>query len=94
MTTPNPDWPNVLVPMPVRFSLDPAGAMYFRMANVPGFLDMRKHPEMYIGLARNLFLPHVASLNTAPELGGRTPEAFTELPELATVADDIARWLS
>lgn len=94
MTAPNPDWPSVLVPMPVRFTFDPAGLMYFQLSGVPGAMDVRQNSDMYIGMARNLFLPHVPSLNTAPQLGERTPEAFTELPTLDAVAEDIARWLA
>lgn len=94
MTTPNPDWPHVTVPLPVRFRFDPAGALYFGMHNLPGALDERQRQQALIKSARDLFLPRVATLNTAAGLGDRTPEAFTELPELATVADEIARWLA
>ncbi len=94
MTTPNPDWPHVVVPLPVRFRFDPAGALYFGLFNMPGSVDVPKVPEALIATARSLFLPHLATLNTAPELGKRIPEAFTELPELSAVADDVARWLA
>lgn len=94
MTTPNPDWPHMTVPLPVRFRFDPAGTLYFGMHNLPVSLDERTRQQTLVKTARELFLPYVATLNTAPALGERTPEAFTELPELATVADDIARWLA
>lgn len=94
MTAHNPEWPHMTVPLPVRFRFDPAGALYFRMHDLPGSLDERTRQQALIKTARDLFLPHVATLNTAPALGERTPEALTELPELGTVADDIARWLA
>ena len=94
MTTPNPDWPDVIVPLPVRFRFDPLSALYFGMHNLPVAVDERKRQQVLITTARDLFLPYVATLNTAPALGGRAPEAFTELPELSTVAQEISRWLA
>lgn len=94
MPTPPDDWPSVLVPLPVRFTFDPAGSLYFSVSGKYGGLNVSRDPETYIETARSLFLPSVEALNEAPGLGSRTPEAFTTLPGFPSVRDEVERWLA
>lgn len=94
MTRPPSEWPSVLVPLPVRFTFDPAGSMIFTLSGLPGGMDVARNAEHYVETARVLFGPHVKTLNTAPNLGERTPEAYTELPPWDEVEDEVRRWLA
>lgn len=96
MPTPTPpaDWPRVLVPLPVLFTFDPTGALYFSAIEEHGSLDVARQAEHYVGTARQLFSPMLPRLNTATKLNGRTPEALTSLPPWDEVEADVRRWLS
>lgn len=84
------DWPSVIIPLPVKFALDPVGGLYMNIQELP----REVRPEQYIQTARDLFLPSVPALNGAGlNLRGRRPEAYTLLPELDEVKDEVARWL-
>jgi len=93
MTHPSSNWPSVLVPLPVRFTFDPAGAMYFSIREMPGGMGVDTHLRRYVTTARGLFEPYLPVLNTAEDLGDRTPEVFTTLPEWAEVSEDVQRWV-
>lgn len=91
MTQPPATWPTATIPLPVRFAFDPAGALYFELQSMPEEGRERR----YIDTARELFLPRLPVLNGAGlNLRGRTPEAYTLLPELDDVEEEVRRWLA